>query len=192
MLFPTVAPVTSQPMSPTEERARQILVADSSDSGSSNQRRQARGTVSNENLYEGVSKSLIDALSEFLRADPFAKKVTQRLATKESNSDLNIDLRDWTQRRELLYKGSVLYISKVEALWMKILKKHHDDPLAGHLATRKCHIRGYIRRNACSCWETLQNVSLHTLSLRHDCRRISRSHHAKSHTIALSTFSDYI
>ncbi len=96
MLFPTVAAVNSQPMSPTEERARQILVVGTSDSRSSNQRRQAYGAVSNESIYEDVSKSLIDALPEFLRADPLGKKVTQRLATRESNSDLNIDLRDWT------------------------------------------------------------------------------------------------
>ena len=44
-----------------------------------------------------LSKSLIDALPKILRADPIAKKVTQRLATKESNLDLNIDLRDWMQ-----------------------------------------------------------------------------------------------
>ena len=37
ILFPTVAAVTSQLMSPTEERARQILVVDTSDSRSSNQ-----------------------------------------------------------------------------------------------------------------------------------------------------------
>ena len=139
MLFPTVAAVTSQPMSPTEERARQILVVGTSDSRSLNQRSQACGAVSKERLYEDVSKSLIDALPEFLRADPLAKKVTQRMATRESNSDLNIDLRDWTQRGELLYKGSVLYIPEVEALRMEILKKHHDDPLAGHLATKKTY-----------------------------------------------------
>ncbi len=94
MLFPTVAAVTSQPMSPTEEKATKILVVGTSDSRCSNQRRQARGAVSNENLYEDVSKSLIDTLPEFLRADRFAKKVTERLATKESNSDLNINLHD--------------------------------------------------------------------------------------------------
>ncbi len=44
-LFSTVAAVTSQPMSPTEEKARQILVVGTSDSRSSNQRRQARGAV---------------------------------------------------------------------------------------------------------------------------------------------------
>ena len=81
----------------------------------------------------------IDVLREFLRADPLAMKVTQRLATKESNSALNIDLRDWTQRGELLYKRYVLYIPEVEALRMEILKKHHDDPLAGQLATKKTY-----------------------------------------------------
>ncbi len=76
MLFPTVAAVTFQPMSPTEERARQILVIDTSDSRSLNQRRQARGTVSNHSIYEDVSKSVIDALPEFVRADPLAMKIT--------------------------------------------------------------------------------------------------------------------
>ncbi len=84
MLFLTIATVTSQPMSPTEEKARQILVGSTSDSRSSNQRRQARGAVSNESLYEDVSKFLIDVLPEFLRADPLTKKITQRLAIKES------------------------------------------------------------------------------------------------------------
>ncbi len=75
MLFPTVAAVTSQPMSPTEEKARQILVVGISDSRSSKQKRQASGAVSKESLDGGVSKSLIDALPEFLRADLLAKKV---------------------------------------------------------------------------------------------------------------------
>ncbi len=82
MLFFTVASVTSQPMSPTEEEARQILVVGTSDSRSSNQKRQVLGAVSNKSIYEDVSKSQIDALSEFLRADPLAKKVTHRLATR--------------------------------------------------------------------------------------------------------------
>ncbi len=51
MLFPTVAAVISQLMSPTEERARQILVVGTSDSQSSNQRRQARGAVSKKSMY---------------------------------------------------------------------------------------------------------------------------------------------
>ncbi len=90
------------------------------------------GAGLNESIYEKVSKSLIDALPEFLRADPFAKKATQRLATKESNSDLNIDLCEWTHRGDLLFKGSVLYIPEVEVLQVEILKKHYDDSLAGH------------------------------------------------------------
>ncbi len=126
-------------MSPTEERARQILVVRTSDSRSSNQRRQASGAVSNKSMYEDVSKSLIDALPEFLRVDLLAKKLTQRLATTESNSDLNMDVRDWTMRRELFYKGSVLYIPEVEDVRMEILKKYHDDPFAGHLATMKTY-----------------------------------------------------
>ncbi len=108
MLFLTVTSVTSQPISPMEERAREILVVGTSDSRSLNQKRQAGGAVSKESLYEDVSKWLIDALPEFLRADTLAKNVTQRMATRESNSDLDIDFRDWTQRGELLYKGSVL------------------------------------------------------------------------------------
>ncbi len=139
MLFPTVAAVTSQSMSPTEDKARHILVVGTSDSRSLNQKRQARGAVSNESIYEDVSKSLFDALPDLLRVDPLAKKVTHRLATRELNSDLDIDLRDWPQRGELLYKEPVLYIPEVEALRMEILKKHHDDPPAGHLATKKTY-----------------------------------------------------
>ncbi len=136
-LFRTVAAVTSQSMSPTEEKARQILVVGTSDTRSLNQKRQARGAVSNKSIYEDVSNCFIDALPEFLRADALAKKVTHRLATRESNSDLNIDLGYWTQRRKLLYKGSVLYIPEIEALRMEILKKHHDVPLASHFAIKK-------------------------------------------------------
>ena len=75
MLFPIVAAVTSQPISPTEERARKIVVVDTSDSRSSNQRRQASRVVSNKSRYEAVYKSLIDALPEFLQADPFEKRL---------------------------------------------------------------------------------------------------------------------
>ncbi len=139
MLFPIVASVTSQPMSPTKERGRQILVVSTSDSWSLNQRRQVRGAVSNEKNYEDRFKSLIHALPEFLRFDSLAKKITQQLATRESYLDLNIGFRDWTQREELLCKGSVLYIPEVEAIQIEILQKHHDDPFAGHLATQKTY-----------------------------------------------------
>ena len=66
MLFPTVAAVTSQPMSPTEEKAKKILVVGNFYSRSSNQMRQACGAVLNESINKNVSKSLIDALPEFL------------------------------------------------------------------------------------------------------------------------------
>ena len=115
MLFSTVAVVTSQLISPTEEKARQILVDGTSDSRSSNQRIQPHGVVSDKSIYEDGSRSLIDFLSEFLPADPLAKKITQRLATRESNSDFNIHICDWTKCGELFYKGSVLYIPEVEA-----------------------------------------------------------------------------
>ncbi len=65
MRFPTVTEVTSQLISPKEERVRQSLVIGTSDSQSSNQKRQARGALSNKNIYEDVSKSLINALPEF-------------------------------------------------------------------------------------------------------------------------------
>ncbi len=74
MLLPTVTLVTSQPMSPTEEGTRQILVVGISDSRSLNQRRQARGAVSNKGIYKDVSKSLIAAVPEFLRADSFRRR----------------------------------------------------------------------------------------------------------------------
>ena len=94
MIFLTVAAVTSEPMSPTEENARKIFVVGTSDSRFSSQKRQVFGTVSNKSIHKGVCKSLIDILAELLQADPLGKKVTQRLATRESNFDLNIDLRD--------------------------------------------------------------------------------------------------
>ena len=87
MLFLTVAAVTLQPMSPTEERARQILVVGIFDSRSLNQKRQASGAVTNKIIYEEVSQSQIDALPEFLQADPLAKKISQRLAPRKSKLD---------------------------------------------------------------------------------------------------------
>ncbi len=54
MLFPTVAAVTSQSMSPTKEKIRQILVVGTFDSRSSNQRRQARRAVSNKNIWRCI------------------------------------------------------------------------------------------------------------------------------------------
>ena len=57
----------------------------------------------------------------------------------EPNLDFNIDLGDWAKRRWLLYKESVVYIPEIEALRITILKKHHDDPFAGHFATKKTY-----------------------------------------------------
>ncbi len=76
MLFSTVAAVTSKPFSPIGKMTKQILVVETFDSRYSNQRRQARGAVSNETIYKGVSKSLIHALPELLPADPLTKEVT--------------------------------------------------------------------------------------------------------------------
>ncbi len=73
-------------------------------------------------------------------------KLYRRIRLEELLSD--IELRDWTQREELLYRRSVLYIPEVEAvlyipeveaLRMEILKKHHDDLIAGHLAIKKTY-----------------------------------------------------
>ena len=74
-----------------------------------------------------------------MRADPLAKTVTQQLATRESNLDVNIVVRNLKQRGELLYKVSVLYIPEVQAIQMEILKKHHDDLLAAHLPTTETY-----------------------------------------------------
>lgn len=71
-----------------------------------------------------------------LQADSLAKKVTKQLTTRKSNSDLNNDFRDWTQREELFYKRSVLHIAEIKAIRIKLLKKNHDDSLVGNLATK--------------------------------------------------------
>ena len=77
-LFSKLAAVTSQPMSPTEKKTGQILVIGTYDWRSLNERRQARGDVSNKSIYVDVSNSLIDNLTQFLRAGPLAKKVTRQ------------------------------------------------------------------------------------------------------------------
>lgn len=91
MLFSIIAVVTSKPISPTEKKTRQILIVGTFDSRTSNKKKQARKAIFEKSTYKNVSKSLIDVLPEFLQADPFAKKVTQQLATRKSNLDLNID-----------------------------------------------------------------------------------------------------
>ncbi len=47
---------------------------------------------------------------------PIAKTIAQRLATKESTSDLNNNFCDWTKREELFYKRNVLYIPVIKIL----------------------------------------------------------------------------
>ena len=42
----------------------------------------------------------------------------------------------WLQRGDLLYFDLMLYIPYTESLRLSIIKKPHDKPLAGHLATK--------------------------------------------------------
>lgn len=72
---------------------RQILIIGTSDSQSLSQKRHKQGTVLNKNSSKNISKSFIKDLPEFVPTDFFAKKITQRLTTRQSNFDLKNNLR---------------------------------------------------------------------------------------------------
>ena len=143
VLYPSVALISVEgegDQTLAEEPShREILAIGTAGRELTNQRRAAREAVVDESTYENIGQTLIEALPEYLRVDPLAKKVFKGLATREPLSKDVDALPGWTQQGELLYFVTALYIPHVETLRMSILRKHHDDPLAGHLATERTY-----------------------------------------------------
>ena len=101
--------------------------------------RQAREAVEQESTYEDISQTLLESLPEFLRVDPLARMVREKLASLRTSNNETNELSGWTQLEELLYFHQALYIPHIEALRQGLLRVHHDGPLAGHLATDKTY-----------------------------------------------------
>ena len=93
----------------------------------------------NEGPYEKIGTSLIETLPEFLQIDPLVKHMLEQITAHEVNSELSGSHSLWLQKDDLLYFNSVLYIPHVESLQLGIIKKHHNEPLADHLATEKTY-----------------------------------------------------
>ncbi|SLM36152.1 Ribonuclease H-like domain [Lasallia pustulata] len=115
----------------------ELLVAGTTSPRQQSQRKQASEAVSHEGPYEEVSTSLIDSLPEFLWIDPLAKHMLEQITAREANPGMSDAHPLWSHRDDLLYFDSVLYIPYTESLRLGIIKKHHDEPLTGHLATEK-------------------------------------------------------
>ena len=139
-LFPTVALILVEPrddLLAQDIHLCELLVAGTTSPRQRSQRKQASEAVSHEGPYEEVGTSLIDSLPEFLRIDPLAKHMLEQITAHKANPGMSDAHPLWSQRDDLLYFDWVLYIPYTESLRLGIIKKHHDEPLAGHLATEK-------------------------------------------------------
>ncbi|SLM35179.1 hypothetical protein LPUS_04274 [Lasallia pustulata] len=140
VLFPTVALILVKPrddLLAQDIHLRELLVAGTTSPRQRSQRKQASEAVSHEGHYEEVGTSLIDSLPEFLQIDPLAKHMLEQITACEANPGMSDAHPLWSRRDNLLYFDSVLYIPYTEPLRLGIIKKHHDEPLAGHLAIGK-------------------------------------------------------
>ena len=66
ILFFSASVVNNQSMTPTKQKARQILVVGTFNSRFGSQKRNKRRDVSKENSHKKVSRSFINALPDFL------------------------------------------------------------------------------------------------------------------------------
>lgn len=91
ILFPTVALLSVEPRDDVlthEMLLREVLVAGTTSSRQQNQRTQARTAGSEEALYEEIGVSLIEILPEFLRIDPLAKHMLEKITAREEHPEL--------------------------------------------------------------------------------------------------------
>jgi hypothetical protein len=121
-----------------QDRARKIFIAGTSDEQETRSREEALSAAEEEDPFEKVNQTLAERLPGFLRVDPLAQNVIRGLANPEG-SILKDTLPNWTQDGELLYYHRKLYIPACEALRIELLKKNHDNPLAGHFATERTY-----------------------------------------------------
>ncbi len=61
-----------------KEKTRQVLIVSKSDLWSLSQKKHVRGSVSNQNIYENVSRSLFDVLPELLQTPLLMNRVQFR------------------------------------------------------------------------------------------------------------------
>ncbi|SLM33286.1 Ribonuclease H-like domain [Lasallia pustulata] len=140
VLFPTVALILVEPrdnLLAQDIHLCELLVAGTTRPWQQSQRKQASQAVSHERPYEEVRTSLIDSLPEFLRIDPLVKYMLEQITARKVNPGMSDAHLLWSRRDNLLYFDSVLYIPYTESLRLGTIKKHHDELLAGHLATEK-------------------------------------------------------
>ncbi|SLM35363.1 Reverse transcriptase domain [Lasallia pustulata] len=143
VLFPTVALISVEPrdnLLAQDIHLCELLVAGTTSPRQQSQRKQASEAVSHEEPYEEVGTSLIDSLPEFLRIDPLGKHMLEQITARKANPGMSDAHPLWSQRDDLLYFDLVLYIPYTESLQLGIIKKHHDEPLAGHLAAEKTFV----------------------------------------------------
>jgi transposase InsO family protein len=101
------------------------------------QRGAAREACETEDPFRAdPSQEVVSKLPDYLKSDDFANRILEGLIDPASYSDSE-ELTKWEHRDNLLWRDRRLYVPDHQALRLAVLAKHHDDPLAGHFATRR-------------------------------------------------------
>lgn len=140
ILFSTVALISVKPrddLLTQKLHLCEVLVAGTTSSQQWSQQKQTSEAVLDEESYEKIDTSLTEILSEFLQIDSLMKHMLKQITACEVNSEMSNFHSLWSQRDDLLYFDSVLYIPHAESLWLRIIKKHHNELFADHLTTEK-------------------------------------------------------
>jgi hypothetical protein len=99
--------------------------------------RKARGACEFEEPFrKDPSQELLDQLPNFLNIDQLATEIKEGLLNPAEYPDPT-ELSKWSLRDGVLWRSHQLYIPEQQSLRLAILAKHHDDPLAGHFASRR-------------------------------------------------------
>jgi len=82
------------------------------------------------------SGELVERLPGLLAKDTLAIDIYEMLNGKRLPRDKGEQKR-WSSRGRVLYYNQKLYVPEDPSLRIILIAKHHDDPLAGHFATRR-------------------------------------------------------
>lgn len=86
-------------------------------------------------------EELLERVPQLLQADAFAQRIRQGLAKPEEftrrRGEKKGELAKWESRGDYLYRENKLYVPDSLELRLAILAKLHDDPFAGHFASRR-------------------------------------------------------
>jgi hypothetical protein len=82
-------------------------------------------------------------------------------------------LEMWSVRDGLLYRSGALYVPKVESICQELMRRHHDDPLAGHFGIEKT--LELLQRKY--YWETLKQDVKEYVSTCPVCQRMKPRRH---------------